>query len=322
MKPTSTNKWALINLLTLALLAPSWVVAQPAVGRLVVFGTSLSDPGNAYALTGQASMPPYATLDMFLVPDAPYSTGGHHFSNGATWIEQLALLPGIAGKALPAFQGSNTNASNYAVGGARARNNGINVNLSDQVNAYMHDSGGAASPDALYVIEFGGNDVRDALTAFTVGADGGAIITIALSAMDDNIRTLYAAGARKFLVLNAPDLRLVPAIRILDSLFPGAGHVAEYFSLLFNEGLDTLLASEAGLPGIQFTKLDLYQKLNELSDSPAAFGLREVTIACVTPNLPPFKCHTPDDFLFWDGIHPTKVVHAILAKEAASLLTH
>lgn len=322
MKPTSIRKWALISFLTLAVLAPSWVMAQPAYGRIVVFGTSLSDPGNAFALTGQAIEPPYATLDMFLVPDAPYSTGGHHFSNGATWIEQLALMPGIGGNTLPAFLGSNTNASNYAVGGARARNDGINVNLSDQVKAFMRDVGGAASPDALYVVEFGSNDIRDALAAFTVGADSGAIINAALTAMNDNLVALYAAGARKFLVLNAPDLRLVPAVRIMDSLFPGAGHVAEYFSLLFNEGLDTLLTSEAGLPGIQITRLDLYQMLNDLSASPATFGLRDVTTACVTPNLPPFKCATPDDFLFWDGIHPTKAVHSILAKEAASALSH
>lgn len=124
MKPTSTNKWALISFLTFAYLAPSWVMAQPAYGPLIVFGTSLSDPGNAFALTGQESTPPYATLDMLLVPSASYSTGGHHFSNGATWVEQLALMPGIAGSALPAFQGSNTGASNYAVGGARARNDG------------------------------------------------------------------------------------------------------------------------------------------------------------------------------------------------------
>lgn len=322
MKQASINKWTLIGFLALALQAPGWAAAQTAFASIVVFGTSLSDPGNAFALTGQESTPPYATLDGLLVPSAAYSTGGHHFSNGATWIEQLALMPGIAGSALPAFRGSSSSASNYAVGGARARNDGINVNLPDQVKAFMHDTGGTASPDALYVIEFGGNDVRDALAAFTVGADSGAIITTALTAMNDNIMALYAAGARKFLILNSPDLRLVPAVRILDSLFPGAGHVAEYFSLLYNEGLDTLVAGESALPGMQIARLDLYQKLNELTANPSSYGLREATIACVTPNLPPFKCDKPDDFLFWDGIHPTKVVHAILAKEAASVLTH
>lgn len=322
MKPTITKKWTLISLLTLAVLAPCLVMAQPAYGQLIVFGTSLSDPGNAFALTGQESTPPYATLDMLLVPSAPYSTGGHHFSNGATWIEQLALQPGIAGSALPAFQGSNTNSGNYAVGGARARDDGINVNLSDQVNAFMRDAGGVASPEALYVIEIGGNDIRDALSAFAARADSGAIITTALTAVSSNIQTLYAAGARKFLVLNAPNLRLVPAVRIMDGIYPGAGQVAEYFSLLYNENLNTLLLGAAGLPGIQINKLDLYQKLSDLTANPAAFGLREVESACVTPNLPPFKCKTPDEFLFWDGIHPTKVVHTILAKEAASVLTH
>ena len=65
--------------------------------RMVVFGTSLSDPGNAYALTGWLSRPPYDTLDSLLVPDAPYARGGHHFSNGATWVEQYARSIGLAG---------------------------------------------------------------------------------------------------------------------------------------------------------------------------------------------------------------------------------
>ena len=40
----------------------------------------------------------------------------------------------------------------------------------------------------------------------------------------------------------------------------------------------------------------------------------------LTPNEPPFACKKPDEFLFWDGIHPTKSGHAILAEEAARLL--
>jgi phospholipase/lecithinase/hemolysin len=49
--------------------------------------------------------------------------------------------------------------------------------------------------------------------------------------------------------------------------------------------------------------------------------LTDVTSPCVTPNVSPFTCQEPDEFLFWDGIHPTRAVHAIIAQEAASALS-
>jgi len=64
--------------------------ASPATARpheepgLVFFGDSLSDPGNHYIAFGQVSRPPYQP-----VPIYPYAFGGHHFSNGDTWAEDL-----------------------------------------------------------------------------------------------------------------------------------------------------------------------------------------------------------------------------------------
>ena len=34
----------------------------------------------------------------------------------------------------------------------------------------------------------------------------------------------------------------------------------------------------------------------------------------------PFTCANPDEFLFWDGIHPSKAVHTIVSQEAATVL--
>jgi phospholipase/lecithinase/hemolysin len=309
-----------MSLVALVLLAPSWAAAHVTFRRIVVFGTSLSDPGNAFALTRQATVPPYDTLDSFLVPSAPYAKGGHHFSNGATWIEQFARPLGLARTVRPAFQGASAQATNYAVGGARARNDGLNLNLSAQVSTFLDDFGGAAPSDALYVVEMGANDVHDALVALAAGDDGGALLSIALTAIGDNIGALYAAGARQFLLVNVPSLGLLPAIHILDSFSPGAAQAAELLTQAFNAGLDTLVGLLAGLPGIDIVQLDASQKVNELVATPEEFGLREVGAACLTPNRPPFRCQKPNEFLFWDGIHPTKTVHAIIAHEAAAAL--
>lgn len=275
--------------------------------RLVVFGTSLSDPGNFFSLTKAHSTPPDYGVDQFLIPSAPYARGGHHFSNGPTWIEQLA-------------QAAKAKAANYAVGGARARDDGSSVHLSAQVRRFLADSGGTAGADALYVIEMGANDIRDALAAGG-GAAGEAILAGALESISINIMELYVQGARRFLVWNAPDLGRTPAVLTLDRLSPGAALGAGLLTQAFNAGLDQILAQlAAALPGVRLDRLDAYAKLNTVMAQPQLFGLREVESACITPNDPPFACRHPEQYLFWDGIHPTRAAHGILAEDAARVL--
>ena len=98
MKRSVVGKCALVVFfLVLMLPAAGWAGGEVRFNRIVVFGTSFSDPGNAYALTGATTVPPYDTLDPFLVPSAPYAVGGgHHFSNGETRIEQLGRSIGLA----------------------------------------------------------------------------------------------------------------------------------------------------------------------------------------------------------------------------------
>jgi phospholipase/lecithinase/hemolysin len=294
--------------------------AQAPLKRIVAFGTSLSDPGNAFALRGGTNTPPDYMLDPLLVPSAPYARGGHHFSNGATWIEQFAGPRGLAGSVRPAFRGSDSNATNYAVGAARAREDGVNVNLRAQVDAFLREFSGRAPADALYTIEMGGNDIRDALAAYASRRDGAPIIQEAVLSISRSIQELHRAGAREFLVWRAPNVGLTPAIRTLERLFPGATQLATQITQAFNAGLDGAVAQLAGLPDIRIVRLDAYALLNDLVTYPSAFGLTNVTTACVTPNVPPFTCERPDEFLFWDGIHPTRAAHTLIAQEAASVL--
>jgi phospholipase/lecithinase/hemolysin len=325
---------------TLVIVAAALVLAIPTLSAsprapysaIVVFGTSLSDSGNAFALAGGTSTPPDYGLSAFLIPGAPYARGGHHLSNGATWVEQFARSIGLAGSVQPAYRSESAGATNYAVGTARACDgaNDQNVNLADQVSAYLNDVGGVAPADALYVIEMGANDLRDALApALAIIQQGGSpeqalqavapILLCAQQAIQAQITALYIAGARNFLVWTVPDPGLTPAIR---SLGPVAMQAASFLTSSFNNEilLPTLQGLAAALPGLDVTILDAFALLHQMNAMPANFGLTNTTSACVVPDQAPYFCQNPDEYLFWDGIHPTRAAHAAVAREAARVL--
>jgi phospholipase/lecithinase/hemolysin len=311
---------ALGKVLKTAILFLALTQVDPAMAgatdrRFVVFGDSLSDPGNAFILLRDLEVPPFSSL----VPDAPYARGALHFSNGPTWVEQLSLREHALPSAGPALLLPGV-LSNYAVGGARARQEGP-FDLTTQVGLFVHDFSSFAPGDALYIVFSGGNDLRDALGALSADPSGTAsavIVAGALSSVRDNLLTLYAAGARRFLVANAPDLALVPAVRLLGLPAQGAAHL---LSLQFNTGLEAILQGlEAGL-GLHVVRLDVFGILTQVVADPSAAGLVDVTQPCIAlDTVRSAYCAKPGTFLFWDGIHPTVAGHRILADRAAAAL--
>jgi len=311
-------RWPLVACLALVIAAPGWAAAQSTFSGIVVFGTSLSDSGNAFALVGDASTAPDFQLNPLLIPSAPYAKGGHHFSNGATWIEQYARSVGLGDSVRPALATIDPAVTNYAVGAARAYNDGINFNLTRQVDTFLQRAGGVASSQALYVIEMGSNDIRDAFVVYAGGGNGGPILAAALGSIAASVQRLYLAGARNFLVWAAPNVALTPAIRTLG---PAAGALATSLTQSFNGNLTGLVGQlSAGLPGLNVRRLAADQILAAIVADPGGFQLTTVTTACVTPNVAPFACDHVDEFLFWDGIHPTKAGHAILAEQTSRVL--
>jgi len=307
---------ALIGVLALVLLAPGLGQAM-TFDSIVVFGGSVSDPGNFFALTGITNRPPYDQVDPFLVPTGPYTKGGNHFSNGDTWIEQYAKPRGLVRSVNPAFRGSSPYATNYAVGGARSTDVALTFDMPEQVGAFLSDHGNVAPSDALYVIDFGGNDVRDALAELPDQNKAGLVIQNALNSIYLNLATLYAAGARKFLFLNVANIGRLPSVLILDN--PDAAAAATALTHVFNDGLDFIIDNLLP-PDTEVAVLDVFQTVENLTTYPQDYGLIEVQKACITPDVPPFTCQKEDEYLFWDGIHPTKAVQAIFAQEAAAVL--
>lgn len=322
--------------LSFLILSTAAIAKQKPFDRIVVFGTSLSDSGNAFILLSNptafdfggcdmgtpANVPPYDALDDLLIPDGSYARGGHHVTNGATWVEQLARGKGLSGNTRPALRNPGKEASNYAVGGARASDYPCRFNLDDQVNAYLTDFPDEISANTLFVFEIGSNDVRDALTSYDLDhlEVSFNIISASIENIGMAINTLYGKGARKFLLMNVPAIGETPAVKTLDLMIPGTAYAADTLAVSFNFGLDSLQSALNWLPGIDVRILDIYSLLYEIIGDPASFGILNIDDTCVTPNVPPFTCKKPDTYLFWDGIHPTKVVHDIVAQRAAEVL--
>jgi phospholipase/lecithinase/hemolysin len=332
MSPSTVYKQLtlLASSVALALLSCPALAGHSSIDRVVAFGASLTDTGNGFIWLSEPAnqscgtrlnVPPYDALDDLLVPDGPYAKGGHHFSNGATWLEGLARDLALAGNARPALQNTGMEASNYAVFGARAvANFPCRFNLPEQVGTYLEDFP-QTSAHTLIAIEIGGNDVRDAFVEVATSGDPDAAIPFiegALGSIVININRLYGNGARKFLVLNVPDLGKAPAVRALG---PTAVFLGGSLSAFYNAGLAAVVQSLRALPGIDIRILDVYAKVNAVVANPATYGFSNVTDACITPDEPPFKCAKPDTYLFWDGIHPTKAFHAIIAQQAISVIS-
>lgn len=305
--------------------------------RLAVFGDSLSDTGNKFAVRGTVNQAPYDGLNEFGVPSDPYLTdAGAYFSNGKVWIELVGDALGDFGASRPAL-GAWPQAMNYAWGGARALSPlqpDDNRHLDAQVSAYLEEALHDIDPDTLHVVFIGGNDMVDALIQLSSGAPFPEVlgrVAATVGSIDQNIQRLIDAGARRFLLLNVPDVGLIPAIR-----HPGGKGLLSCFAELANRGEtsscpnvpinlqipDSLsaVAERRRIQGLEVTAVDTFTFIRTLADNPAGFGFENVTDMCVTPLVAPFECADPSAYLFWDGLHPTKATHRLLAAHVVNRL--
>ena len=301
--------------LVVTCILPSAVTANTGYDRVVVFGDSLSDPGNAYVLFGMSLVPPYTNL----VPEYPYAQGGHHLSNGSTWIEQLATRLRQADSAGPALRKPGV-FTNYATDRTRACEDGASyINLSSQVashidlssqvvDGFMGDHGDAPA-DVLYVMFVGSNDVRDALVS-----QDQTIIGCALTSIYTNIMTLVYAGATDFLIPNLPNLGMIPAVALQGEEAKAA---ATWLSREFNKLLEEMLEDiELKNGQVHFHRVDTFRLITEIPSTHPGMNVTDACIDVFTGTV----CEPASRYLFWDGIHPTRAGHAILAEEAARVL--
>ena len=274
--------------------------------RMFVFGASFIDPGNHFAVTGETAHPPFELFG------PSYGVGGHHFSNGRTWVELMAQEMKLTEWAKPAFR--DPAFGNYAFGYGRARelDDDPLPSLYDQVQAWR-DNGyctGAAMDDTLFVMDSGYFDVADILA----GHDPFVVLSGMTASIATNIGILRECGARNLLFAYVLPVELSPIVPN-DPTAPSLSAIYNYLFLL------PVIQSYASDPDMNISAVDFFAFVNGMMETPEAFGLTNVTDSCVKLGVTEGAfCKDRDGYFLWDPLHPTKKVHALFAEYALAQL--
>ena len=249
------------------------------INELYVFGDSLSDVGTVFRATG--GMYP---------PNPTYFQG--RYSNGRVWVEYLSDRLHL----------SSRQTNNFAYGGATTGSEGNSLvpSLLIQVQSFTQ-AHQQINPNGLYVLWAGANDYLQGVGSATIPVEN----------VKKAIASLAGVGVKKILVANLPDLGKLPATRTsANSINLSA------LTQAHNQGLRRslkLLSQQHS--DLQIVTLDAFTLYRKAIATPATFGFTNVISPCLSGSR---ACGNPDQFLFWDGIHPTTAAHRIIGDAAFS----
>jgi phospholipase/lecithinase/hemolysin len=276
--------------------------------KLVIFGDSLSDNGNALTATdGKIPAAPYGHTYDKSGNDLGDTFPGR-FTDGQNWVDffpSVARSFGVDVSPVTAFlqAPTNGNATNFAVGGATSgESNAFFASpsgLQAQIPAYLNAVGGHAPADDWYVIWIGADDL-------TAGFDPSQTV----ANIKNGIAELSNYGAKKFVVIAIPDLSLTPQVKALGG---PAILAAKRFVLTANVLLELELLPFAFRRGISIELVDINAIFVPLVYTPVRFGFtNSVDAAFIPPNGAVVR--DPNNYVFWDGFHPTTNAHRLAAE--------
>jgi phospholipase/lecithinase/hemolysin len=272
-----------------------WADPFPA-DHMVVFGDSLSDNGNLYTVI-HLPVPP--TYDWGRSTDG--ATTYPSSSISGLWEEQLAPSLGLA---VPQPDLVNTVNLNFAFSGAEtgaiANSVGGPYGMSAQVQRYL-DEKPANIATAVHFFWGGTNDVFDYTDPLS--AEKTAIANIS-----SQIGSVAQAGGRYFVWLNLFPLELTPRGAGSESIKAACAD----FAIDMPQAIAKLQAS---FPGITIIPVDVYSLFKWIVQLPAVYGFTNVSTQ--SQGFPV----DPDEYVFWDYVHPTTRVHQLIADLVLSDLT-
>lgn len=287
-----------------------------------MFGDSLSDTGNIRDLThaqtgGMVNFPGIA----FNYSDGRYTNSSETNPASATydgvWHEQLArtfLKTPVASNSL----GGGTD---YAFGGATTEDGTMQQtvvttpmgdvtivldNMGKQVDDYL--TAHQVDPAGLYIVWGGTNDLLRDDSVMSVSAT--ATRTTAL------VDRLVNAGAQNIVVSNVFPLGDIPGFSGDPARIASLNAASANYRIELNADLDGLMSGLRRQTTPRIYRVDFWSATIRLFSDPSRYSLTNTTETAGGNAV------NPDQYFFWDGIHPTTAGHYQFAKVASETLTN
>lgn len=313
-----------IILLLMFLIFCSSLFAQP-MREVVFFGDSLSDNGNLYR-------------KVKIIPKSPPYYAGQ-FSNGSVWAERLRIYLEM---------NHGISAQNYAVGGATvvyrsARKGSLPYYLQREIDGYLTSNRSTNKDNVLYFFWMGANDYMDEKEKPV-----DALVTEVVDEIILQVRVLIEQGAKNFVLIDLPNLAKGPFVKNTDQNFKE--RMAALSLLNHQKMQESVELLKRTYPTFNFLYIDAYSIFNDMLVNMSHYNERyhkhitNMTDACwagsynltnreIDPELQTTiqsstalstayavgtkytimdkACGDPDNFFFWDAVHPTAATHDI-----------
>lgn len=281
-----------------------------SISRIYAFGDSYSDNGAALRITTAAVNSGVPGAFIFPQVDVYDSDGRWTNNPGLTSVEVLAKQ-------------KNLQLTDYAVGGAKSGNGNLstwldkyqNTGLFGQIEEYKAEVNRVPDSKGLYFIFISTNDLLERFFNNQTGSVD-VLADAAVNNIVSGISQLAALGAEQFFVVNSTDLAALP-------LFEQYSEEAAKFRDIINKSLPGQLDTLNKQLGVEVALYDHVAISNKIRSTPATFGFTNINDACkllyTTGGLEP-GCSTPDNYYYFDEIHPTRRVHQIIGEDMANFL--
>ncbi|CAK9321076.1 unnamed protein product [Citrullus colocynthis] len=309
---------------------------------LLVFGDSSVDPGNNNLLSTamKSNFPPYGK-DFFNARP----TG--RFCDGRLATDFIAEALGF-GETVPAFLDRTLKPIDLLHGvsfaSASSGYDDLTANFSNvlslpkQLEYLMHyklhlfrqvghEKAESMIRNAIVVISMGTNDFLENYFLEPLRPKQFSLDqyqNFLVSSMYHNVQVMHRLGVRRLVAVGVPPLGCMPVVRTITNQKTTCSKAFNQAAYIFNAKMKLKLAAIKANLGMLTSFVDAYAIVQAAVQNPTAYGFKETAKGCCGTGLVEYgetckgstTCPDPQNYVFWDAVHPSQKMYKILAAQA------